>query len=60
VFTPGNVSSLERATIRALEGENEASIAAARQHAERWSMTSLMDAYEERYEMARKLFRATK
>jgi phosphatidylinositol alpha-mannosyltransferase len=60
VFTPGNVSSLERATIRALEGENEASIAAARQHAERWSMTSLMDAYEERYEMARKLFQATK
>jgi len=60
IFTPGNVSSLEGAIIRALEGESEKAIAEAREHAERWSMNVLMDAYEERYEMASKHFQATK
>jgi phosphatidylinositol alpha-mannosyltransferase len=60
IFTPGNVSSLEGAIIRALEGESEKGITAAREHAERWSMNALMDEYEERYEKARKRFQATK
>jgi phosphatidylinositol alpha-mannosyltransferase len=60
IFTPGNVSSLEGAIIRALEGESDKKIAAARQHAERWSMNALMDEYEERYARAQKIFQATK
>ncbi|HUY17455.1 MAG TPA: glycosyltransferase family 4 protein, partial [Acidimicrobiales bacterium] len=60
IFTPGNVSSLEGAIIRALEGESKKGIAAARQHAARWSMNALMDEYEERYERAQKRFQATK
>lgn len=60
IFTPGNVSSLEGAIIRALEGESEKGINAAREHAARWSMDALMDAYEERYEQAHKRFQSTK
>jgi len=60
IFTPGNVSSLEGAIIRALEGESAKKIAAAREHAERWSMDALMDEYEQRYDAARKRFQATK
>jgi phosphatidylinositol alpha-mannosyltransferase len=60
MFVAGNVTSLEVAIIHALDAESTASIEAARAHAERWSMASLMDAYQERYESASKRFQATK
>jgi phosphatidylinositol alpha-mannosyltransferase len=60
LFTPGNAPSLQRAIIDALQGESEKNVAAARSYAERWSMSSLMDAYEERYEKAIKHFQASK
>ena len=60
LFQPASASSLEEAIVRALASESEASVAAARLYAERWSMSSLMDAYDERYEVARQRFRANR
>jgi glycosyltransferase involved in cell wall biosynthesis len=60
LFSPASVSSLREAIARALASQSAASVAAARRHAERWSMASLMDAYDERYEVAERRFRATR
>jgi phosphatidylinositol alpha-mannosyltransferase len=56
LFRPGDAASLERAVLFALEGESEQTIAAARSHAQDWSMARLMDEYETRYERARQRF----
>lgn len=58
LFRPGDAASLERAIVEALLGESDQRIAAARAHANAWSMEALMDAYEERYELAGRRFRA--
>jgi phosphatidylinositol alpha-mannosyltransferase len=60
MFTPGDDTSLEKAIEHALEGESAESIARAKTHANEWSMTSLMDRYEELYEVARQRFLATR
>lgn len=60
LFKPGDASSLREAILSALEGENATKIDAARRYAERWSMTSLMDAYDDRYEQAIRQFKTTK
>ena len=53
---PGDEEGLERAIELALANESEASIATARAHAQRWSMASLVDAYEDLYTAARERF----
>ena len=58
LFEPGDALDLERAITHALESETAESIARARAHAQRLSMGSLMDAYEDLYERARVHFRA--
>ena len=60
MFTPGDDTSLEKAIERALESESAASIARAKAHADGWSMATLMDRYEELYEVARERFLATR
>jgi phosphatidylinositol alpha-mannosyltransferase len=56
LFHPGDASSLERAALQALAGESDETIAAARDYAQDWSMATLMDEYETRYEVARQRF----
>jgi phosphatidylinositol alpha-mannosyltransferase len=60
MFTPGDDTSLERAIERALSEETPASIAMAKAHANEWSMTTLMDRYEDLYSVARERFSATR
>lgn len=60
LFTPASSLSLEEAIARALGSQSDAKLSAARHYAEQWSMTSLMDAYDERYEIAQRQFRATR
>ncbi len=60
LFTPGDDVSLEAAIERALGEETPVSIARAKAHANEWSMSSLMDRYEELYMMARERFSATR
>jgi phosphatidyl-myo-inositol alpha-mannosyltransferase len=59
LFTPGDSFSLERAIENALHTANDERRAAASAYAEKWSMNNLVDAYEERYEQAQLIFRAT-
>jgi phosphatidyl-myo-inositol alpha-mannosyltransferase len=56
LFHPGDAASLERAVLYALEGETDEKLAAARDYAQRWSMSRLMDKYQERYDLARRRF----
>jgi len=49
---PGDDSALEAGIVFALANETPARIAAARRHAQAWSMTTLMDAYLELYAKA--------
>jgi phosphatidylinositol alpha-mannosyltransferase len=56
LFTPGDDASLERAIERALGEETPETIAAARAHAQRWSMAALMDRYDALYAAAREHF----
>jgi len=56
LFAPGDDPSLESAIERALRDESPASIARAREHASEWSMSKLMDRYEELYSRAREVF----
>jgi phosphatidylinositol alpha-mannosyltransferase len=56
LFLAGDDLDLERALESALENESPASIRAAREHAQRWSMASLMDGYESLYAKARHRF----
>jgi phosphatidylinositol alpha-mannosyltransferase len=58
LFHPGDASSLERAVLEALAGETDEKIAAARSYTQDWSMATLMDEYESRYELARQRFSA--
>jgi phosphatidylinositol alpha-mannosyltransferase len=58
LFSPGDDDQLERAIVQALAGESPETIRAAREHAQRWSMSSLMDRYEVLYERARRLHKA--
>jgi phosphatidylinositol alpha-mannosyltransferase len=60
LFRAGDAASMEGAIVAALEGEDASTIDAGRRYAQRWSMTSLMDAYEERYEQAIHKFRASR
>lgn len=60
LFRPGDAASLGEAVRRALADESAESVHAARQYAARWSMSSLMDAYDERYDEAVRLFQRTK
>lgn len=60
LFHPGDPAALERAVKAALSEESPDKIAAARSYADAWSMETLMDEYEMRYERARRLFEATK
>jgi phosphatidylinositol alpha-mannosyltransferase len=60
LFHPGDASALERAVTVALEGASDARSDAARRYAEGWSMSTLMDEYEERYAEAVRRFEATR
>jgi phosphatidylinositol alpha-mannosyltransferase len=60
LFHPASASSLEEAIAAALALRNDAGVAAARSYAEGWSMANLMDAYDERYDVAIRRFRATR
>lgn len=60
LFVPGDADQLEKAVIRALGDESLQSIAAAREHAQHWSMASLMDRYEVLYDRARELHKAAR
>jgi len=59
LFTPGDDVGLEHAIETALEATPE-SIAKAKAHANEWSMSTLMDRYEDLYSLARQRFSATK
>ncbi|MCU1363327.1 MAG: hypothetical protein JWM55_1155 [Acidimicrobiaceae bacterium] len=59
LYSPGGAVALEEAITLALEGASDASVSAASAYAQKWSMESLVDAYEERYERAHRLFQAT-
>ncbi len=60
LFPPGDDTSLERAIDRALRDETTASIAEAKAHANEWSMSTLIDRYEDLYSLARERFSATR
>jgi len=60
LFTPGDDVSLESAIERALRDETPESIARAKAHASGWSMSKLMDRYEELYARACEGFSTTK
>lgn len=60
LFTPGDDAGLESAIERALRDETPASIARAKAHASEWSMSALMDRYEELYVMAGERFSAVR
>jgi phosphatidyl-myo-inositol alpha-mannosyltransferase len=57
---PGDDVALERGITDALEGETSESIAAAKAHAEQWSMSRLMDQYEVVYDRAQQRFRSAR
>jgi phosphatidylinositol alpha-mannosyltransferase len=57
MFQPGDPLSLESAITAALVDRGEATIDAARAHAEAWSMRTLMDRYLEIYERANRNFK---
>ncbi len=60
LFAPGDADSLERAVVTALATDSADRLAAARSHARAWSMASLVDRYEDLYDRARGIFRATR
>jgi phosphatidylinositol alpha-mannosyltransferase len=60
MFTPGDDTSLEAAVERALREETPTSIARAKAHAIEWSMSALMDRYEDLYAIAGERFSATR
>jgi phosphatidylinositol alpha-mannosyltransferase len=60
LFTPGDDVSLESAIERALRDETTESIARATAHANAWSISALMERYEELYALARERFSATR
>ncbi len=60
LFAPGDESSLEAAIERALADETPDTIARAKAHASEWSMSTLMERYEDLYVRAREAFSATR
>lgn len=60
LFEPGDPAALEAAITRALAGQSEQGLTAARRHAERWSMSALVESYLERYERAIRRFQANR
>jgi phosphatidylinositol alpha-mannosyltransferase len=60
MFTPGDDTSLELAIERALRDETPESIAKAKAHANGWSMSTLMERYQDLYSLARERFSATR
>lgn len=60
LFTAGDPAALAAAATDALARESAEGLAAARRHAERWSMTTLVEEYLERYDRAVRRFQATK
>ena len=60
LFAPGDATDLERAVEAALADETPERIAAARAHAEYWSMRRLMDEYELVYQAAHEHFDSNK
>jgi phosphatidylinositol alpha-mannosyltransferase len=60
LVAPNDDGALERAIATALEREDGASIEAARTHAQRWSMSHLVQEYEQLYERARQRFDGAK
>jgi phosphatidylinositol alpha-mannosyltransferase len=60
LVTPGDDVALERAITEALARETVQSIADAKEHAEHWSMSRLMDQYEVVYDTARQRFQGAK
>lgn len=56
LFHPGDARSLEVAIERALREDSDAQTQAARTYAQNWSMTTLVEEYETRYELARQRF----
>ena len=60
LFSPGDHAALETAISSALVGETSETIAAAKAHAENWSMQRLIDRYEALYARARQRFEAAK
>ena len=56
LFRPGDADALERAVERAISSETPAAIAAARSHAQGWSMRRLVDEYELVYASAGERF----
>ena len=60
LVSPGDDVALEHAITTSLEGETGESIAAAKQHADHWSMSRLMDEYEVVYDAARQRFQSAK
>lgn len=57
LFAPGDADALASAIVTALARDDDA-VARARAHAEAWSMSALVDAYEEEYAAARETFSA--
>jgi phosphatidylinositol alpha-mannosyltransferase len=60
LFLPGDHAALETAISTALVSETSETIAAAKAHAEHWSMRRLIDRYEVLYARARQRFQAAK
>jgi phosphatidylinositol alpha-mannosyltransferase len=57
---PADEIALEQVISRVLETETSESIAAAKEHADHWSMSHLMDEYEVAYDSARRRFQGAK
>lgn len=60
MFVAGDDLSLEAAIATALAAETPLTVAAAKAHAEKWSMRTLMDSYVDLYATARDRFSATR
>jgi len=60
LFAPGDASALARAVEEACAKRSDTTIAAARAHADEWSMERLVDRYLALYERAQERFRATR
>ncbi len=60
LFAPGDEAALEVAITKALAVETPQVIAAARDYAQRWSMSALMDAYDVIYDSACERFKAAR
>ena len=60
LFPPGDEAALEAAIAKALAGETPQAVAAAKDYAQGWSMSALVDAYDSLYATARERFEAAR